>query len=94
MYFDDGGWWFYPNSMNKFTESMRNHPKFNDDGSLTLYFQHESPGSEKEPNWLPAPAGDFLLTLRMYWPKEHSPTILPLGHGDWTPPAVMKVETN
>ena len=92
MYFDDGGWWFYTNSLNKFTESMRNHPKFNDDGSLTLYFQHESPGSEKEPNWLPAPAGDFLLTLRMYWPKETSPTILPLGHGDWAPPAVIKMK--
>ncbi len=42
MYTDDNGWWFYPNPLNKLTESMRNQPKFNDDGSLTLYFQHES----------------------------------------------------
>jgi hypothetical protein len=61
MYFDDGGWWFYPNPLNKFTVSMRDKPKFNDDGSLTLYFQHQSPGTDKEANWLPSPAGDFLL---------------------------------
>lgn len=91
MYFDDGGWWFYPNPLNKLTESMRDHPKFNDDGSLTLYFQHESPGADKQANWLPSPAGEFLLTLRMYWPKEKSPTILPLGNGDWNPPGVQKV---
>jgi hypothetical protein len=92
MYIDDGGWWFYPNALNKLTVSMRNNPKFNDDGSLTLYFQHESPGEDKVANWLPAPKGDFLLTLRMYWPKEKSPTILPLGKGDWTPPGVQKVK--
>jgi hypothetical protein len=92
MYFDDGGWWFYPNPLNKLTESMRDHPKFNDDGSLTLYFQHESPGADKEANWLPSPAGEFLLTMRLYWPREKSPTILPLGEGDWAPPAVQKVK--
>ena len=92
MYFDDGGWWFYPNALNKFTESMRDSPKFNDDGSLTLYFQHDSPGADKEANWLPSPAGDFLLTMRLYWPNPNSPTILPLGEGDWAPPAVMKVQ--
>ena len=69
MYFDDGGWWFYPNELNKFTVSMRDKPKFNDDGSLTLYFQHESPGDDKKANWLPSPQGDFILTMRMYWPK-------------------------
>jgi hypothetical protein len=90
MYFDDGGWWFYPNPLNKFTVSMRDNPKFNDDGSLTLYFQNESPGTDKQANWLPAPKGEFLLTLRMYWSKERSPTILPLGRGDWDPPAVRK----
>jgi hypothetical protein len=92
MYFDDGGWWFYPNPLNKFTVSMRDKPKFNDDGSLTLYFQHESPEADKVANWLPSPAGDFLLTLRMYWPKETPPSILPLGKGTWVPPAVERVE--
>jgi hypothetical protein len=87
MYFDDGGWWFYPNELNKFTVSMRNDPKFNEDGSLTLYFQHESPGKDKEANWLPSPKGDFLLTMRMYWPKVNDPSIL---NGSWTiPPVTM-----
>lgn len=90
MYVDDDGWWFYPNPLNKFTVSMRDEPAFDPDGSLTLYFQHESPGKDKEANWLPAPAGDFLLTMRMYWPSESPPTILPPGKGDWAPPALVK----
>lgn len=85
IYFDDGGWWFYPNELNKFTVSMRNQPKFNDDGSLTLYFQNESPGKDKEANWLPSPKGDFLLTMRLYWPRKHAPSIL---DGTWTIPPV------
>lgn len=44
--------------------------KFADDGSLTVYLQNESPGKEKEANWLPAPAGPFYAVLRIYWPKE------------------------
>jgi hypothetical protein len=91
MYIDDGGLWFYPNPLNKFTVSMRNNPTFNDDGSLTLYFQHESPGKDKEANWLPAPNGPFTLMLRMYWPKESPPSILPPGKGTWKPPAVTQV---
>jgi hypothetical protein len=91
MYFDEGGWWFYPNPLNRFTVSMRDKPKFNEDGSLTLYFQHESPGADREANWLPSPAGEFLLTLRMYWPKETPPSILPLSKSTWVPPALVKV---
>lgn len=89
MYYDDGGYWFYPNPLNKFTVSMRDNPKFNDDGSLTLYFQHASPGSDKVANWLPSPKGEFLLMMRMYWPKETPPSILPPMYGSWTPPAVV-----
>jgi len=70
MYMIDKGWWFVQNKLNKFTVSMRDKPKFNDDGSLTLYFQHESPGEDKEANRLPAPEGDFIPMLRMYWPRE------------------------
>lgn len=88
MYEIDQGWWFVPNPLNKFTVSLRNNPKFNDDGSLTLYFQNESPGKDKEANWLPAPKGDFLPMLRMYWPKDKSPSIL---DGTWTPPQVKSV---
>jgi hypothetical protein len=39
------------------------------DGGYTLYVQSESPGREREPNWLPAPAGPFSMVLRLYWPK-------------------------
>jgi hypothetical protein len=92
MYFDDAGWWFYPNELNKFTVSPRDKPKFNDDGSLTLYFQHESPGKDKEANGLPCPAGEFLLTMRMYWPKEDQPSILPPGKGTWSPPPVTRAK--
>ncbi|MGE0369505.1 MAG: DUF1214 domain-containing protein, partial [Candidatus Dadabacteria bacterium] len=44
--------------------------KFAEDGSLTIYMQDESPGAEKEANWLPAPSGPFYAVLRIYWPEE------------------------
>jgi hypothetical protein len=88
MYQIDQGWWFVANPLNKFTVSPRDNPKPNADGSLTLYFQNESPGKDKEANWLPAPKGDFLPMLRMYWPKQTSPSII---DGSWTVPAVVKV---
>ena len=88
MYEIDQGWWFVPNRLNKFTVSPRNNLKANPDGSTTLYFQRESPGADKESNWLPAPAGDFIPMLRMYWPKSQPPSIL---NGSWVPPAVRKV---
>ena len=86
---DPTGLWFYPNPLNKRTVSPRNQLKFNKDGSLTLYFQHESPGKAKEANWLPAPEGPFALTLRIYWPSTKPPSIL---DGTWQPPAVKKVQ--
>jgi hypothetical protein len=44
--------------------------KYNSDGSLDIYIQHDSPGKDKEANWLPAPADAFNLTLRMFIPEE------------------------
>ena len=88
MYMIDQGWWFVPNRLNKFTVSPRDHLKPNADGSITLYFQTDSPGPDKESNWLPAPKGDFIPMLRMYWPKEKAPSIL---NGTWAPPKVEKV---
>ncbi|HEY2875911.1 MAG TPA: DUF1254 domain-containing protein [Reyranella sp.] len=88
MYMIDQGWWFVPNALNKFTVSPRNNLKYDPDGSLTLYFQNESPGPDKEANWLPAPKGPFIPMLRMYWPKDDSPSIL---NGSWKPPTLKKV---
>lgn len=66
--------------------------KKNADGSLTLYIQKDSPGADKEPNWLPAPDGPIYLVMRLYWPKGTPPSILPVGEGTWQPPANVKVE--
>lgn len=66
--------------------------KKNADGSLTLYIQKDSPGADKESNWLPAPNDLIYLVLRLYWPKETPPSILPPGEGTWKPPAVEKVQ--
>jgi len=40
------------------------------DGGLTLIIQNESPGKDKDANWLPAPKGPFAMYMRLYWPKE------------------------
>ncbi len=68
--------------------------KKNDDGSLTIYIQHDSPGKDKESNWLPAPDGPIYLALRMYWPTPASDAIsvLPPGKGTWGPPGIVKVK--
>jgi hypothetical protein len=63
--------------------------KTNSDGSLTLYIQKDSPGKDKESNWLPAPNGTIYLVMRLYWPKETPPSILPAGKGTWQPPGVV-----
>jgi hypothetical protein len=59
------------------------------DGSLTLYIQKDSPGADKQSNWLPAPHGPVYLVMRLYWPKETPPSILPPGEGTWKPPAIV-----
>jgi hypothetical protein len=60
--------------------------KYDPDGSLTLYVQHENPGKDKEANWLPAPKAPFNLTMRLYAPKAE--VLL----GKWNPPPVTKSE--
>lgn len=55
------------------------------DGGYTLYVQKESPGPEKESNWLPAPEGPFQLLLRLYWPKEEA------LDGKWQAPKPEKI---
>jgi hypothetical protein len=63
--------------------------KKNEDGSLTIYIQKDSPGANKEANWLPAPNGPIYLVMRLYWPKTTPPSILPPGEGSWRPPGVQ-----
>jgi hypothetical protein len=55
------------------------------DGGLTLLVRNESPGKDRETNWLPAPKGPFLMALRLYWPKDEA------IDGRWTEPKVVKV---
>jgi hypothetical protein len=66
--------------------------KTNKDGSVTLYIQKDSPGKDKESNWLPAPDGPIYLVMRLYWPKTEPPSILPAGEGTWQPPALVAVK--
>ena len=66
--------------------------KKNADGSLTLYIQKDSPGKEKESNWLPAPNDLIYLVMRLYNPKTEPPSILPPGEGTWKPPGIVKVK--
>jgi hypothetical protein len=66
--------------------------KKNADGSLTLYIQKDSPGKNKESNWLPAPNDLIYLVMRLYWPKTEPPSILPAGEGTWKPPGIVKAK--
>lgn len=83
----DDKYFFVENPINRYSISARQKLKPNPDGSIDLYIQKDSPGADKESNWLPAPAGVFMLMLRMYWPNQDSPSIV---NGTWSPPAVKK----
>ena len=81
---------FHPNPLNRYSLGTKNKTlKYNDDGSLTLYVGQQSPGKDKESNWLPAPDGPIYLVMRLYWPKTEAPSILPAGEGTWQPPALV-----
>jgi hypothetical protein len=56
----------------------------NADGSLTIYMQKDSPGADKQSNWLPAPDGPIYVVMRLYWPKAAA------LKGSWKPPAVQQ----
>jgi len=79
------------NPLNRYliNSPMLKDMKTNADGSLTLYVQKDSPGAETEANWLPAPDGPIYLVMRLYWPKETPPSILPAGEGTWQPPPLV-----
>lgn len=84
----DANYFFVANPINRYSISPRQALKENADGSVDLYVQKDSPGAERESNWLPAPAGKFILMMRLYWPDESRPSIL---NGTWTIPAVKRV---
>ena len=79
---------FVANPLDRVNLSQRSNLNFNEDGSLDLYIQKDSPGKDKEVNWLPAPSDAFVLFLRLYWPNEKAPTIL---DESWMPPAAQAV---
>jgi hypothetical protein len=76
---------FYPNQINRYALGTKNKTlKFNPDGSLTIYLGNESPGEDKQSNWLPAPSGNFAIWLRAYWPDQ---AVL---DGTWKPPMITR----
>ncbi|PRC42349.1 cell envelope protein, partial [Mycobacterium sp. ITM-2017-0098] len=76
-----------PNPINRYLINSPMLPSLvaDPDGGYTFYIQHESPGIEREANWLPAPEGPFALVLRLYWPKPDALT------GTWKSPQPEKV---
>jgi len=82
------------NPINRYliNSSMLPNMKMNEDGSLTLYIQKDSPGKANEANWLPAPNDPIYLVMRLYWPKTEAPSILPAGAGSWSPPGIVQAK--
>jgi len=71
------------NPINRYSLGDRSNLQFNNDGSLDIYLQKEPPSKNLESNWLPAPKGEFNLSMRLYWPKPEALT------GAWNPPAIF-----
>jgi hypothetical protein len=74
---------FVDNPLNRYSINPYSELKNNTDGSLDLYIQNQSPGPDKESNWLPAPTDSFNMVLRTYLPQ---PQVL---NGTWQPPGVQ-----
>jgi hypothetical protein len=82
--YDDAGYQV-PNPLGRFALGDRDPLQYNEDGSLDLFIESESPGADKESNWLPAPPGRFNLAMRLYAPRSD------VLDGSWQPPGVLKV---
>ncbi len=72
-------------AINRYALGGRDPLQYNEDGSFGLHIQKKSPDAGKGSNWLPSPDGDFLLMMRLHWPKEIPPSIL---DGTWQTPPV------
>ncbi len=78
-------YFFEPNPLQRYSLGTKNKSlKAAADGSITIYIQAESPGADKEDNWLPGPKGDFAMTIRAYGPDDN------LVQGGWDPPPVLR----
>ena len=84
----DSDFFFVPNPINRYDLAQRDRLVANPDGSVDMYVQAESPGKDREANWLPAPKGKFSLVMRIYQPRKTPPSIL---DSSWTPPPVKRV---
>src|SRR5262249_21895947 len=78
--------YFYDNALNRYNVSQRSEFVKNADGSVDVYVSNKSPGKDKEANWLPAPADQFNMIMRIYLPSDTPPSIL---DGTWTVPPVQ-----
>jgi hypothetical protein len=78
----------YANQLNRYLVNSPMMPSLKKDagGGVTLYIQHESPGAEKEANWLPIPDGPFWAAMRLYWPKPEAVS------GKWKAPPMRTAE--
>ena len=83
----DADSFFVANPINRYAISSWMPLRKNADGSIDIYVQRESPGKDRESNWLPAADKAFNVTLRMYWPTDKAPSII---DGTWKPPAVKR----
>ena len=84
MYNADG--YTVNNSISRYALSDSDNLTFNADDSLDIYIQHESPGVDKESNWLPAPQEPISIVMRLYMPRAE------VKEGTWSPPPLRRVQ--
>jgi hypothetical protein len=78
----------YANPLERYLVNSPMLPQFkrDPDGGLTLLVQHDSPGEDKEANWLPAPSESYFMVMRLYWPKDEALS------GKWTAPSLTRAQ--